>query len=450
MLSATGRLLAMGRTRPCTVLAGKDALSRGRRLLDTAPMSGLASRLLALSLLCVAGVAGAQTPAVPAPAPAPAPADGAIHYLEEGESLSMLARVYGVPLSLLMARNGITTDEQLANLQIGAPIVVPGVKLSEITHKKPAARKGVTHQLAPGETLSELAKMYGVSVREIMTANRLSEDDASKLRDGKRLFLPGVEKNKQGKIERKPTRLERQALAKAKRLGLGSVAAAGRLLHGYVEERWSTAALEAGRFGGTLKWPVNKGWFTRGYGSGAGGYHKAMDIMSPLGTNVRAAANGIVGYSGDGLKGFGNMVMIVHAGGWVTLYAHNSINFAKAGQLVKRNDVIAEVGSTGRSMGPHVHFELIHENKNCDPAPLFRPGVKRRNGSLARIKYASWPRPGQRPEEVRCAKRTKHPLGHSVMNENPEVEATPVPEDPNAPDPAQHAPSEAPETNDHL
>jgi murein DD-endopeptidase MepM/ murein hydrolase activator NlpD len=190
---------------------------------------------------------------------------------------------------------------------------------------------------------------------------------------------------------------------------------------------------------------VNKGWFTRGYGSGAGGYHKAMDIMSPMGTNVRAAANGIVGYSGDGVKGFGNMVMIVHAGGWVTLYAHNSINFAKAGQLVKKNDVIAEVGSTGRSMGPHVHFELIHKNQNCDPAPLFRPGVKRRNGSLARIKYATWQRPGQRPDEVRCAKRMRHPGGLSVMNENPEEEATPVPEDPSAPDPDKQAPVEEPE-----
>lgn len=394
-------------------------------------------------MLCSASyvsAASAQTAA-----PAPATTESATHYLEEGESLWTVARAYGVPMAELMAKNGIVTDEQLSNLQIGAPIVVPGIKASEITHKKPKARQGVTHELAPGETLSALAKLYDVSVREIMSANRLSEDEARMLRDGKRLFIPGVEKNKQGKIERKPSKLERQALAKAKRLGLGSVAAGGRLLYGHVEDRWANAAVEAGRFGGTLKWPVNKGWFTRGYGSGAGGYHKAMDIMSPLGTNVRAAANGIVGYSGDGVKGFGNMVMIVHAGGWVTLYAHNSINFVRAGQLVKKGDVIAEVGSTGRSMGPHVHFELIHENQNCDPAPLFRPGVKRRNGSLARIKYAEWKRPGQRPDEVHCAKRMRHPGSLSVMNENPEAEATPVPEDPSAPDPAKQAPAEEPE-----
>lgn len=383
-----------------------------------------------------ASAALAQTASASPAAAAAAAAPGATHYIEEGETLSLLSRIYGVPLNVLMERNGITSDEQLSSLRIGTPIVVPGVKPSEITHKKPQARKGVSHVLAPGETLSGLAKLYGVSVRDIMSANRLNEDEATKLRDGKRLFIPGVERDKQGRIERQPSKLERQARAKAQRLGLGTVATAGRLLHGYVEERWASAAAEAGRFGGKLNWPVSKGWFTRGYGSGQGGYHKAMDIMSKLGTNVRAAAPGIVGYSGDKVPGFGNMVMIVHAGGWVTLYAHNSINFVHAGQLVKRNDVIAEVGSTGRSMGPHVHFELIYKNQNCDPAPLFKPGVKRRNGSLARIAYTSWSRPSQRPKEVRCDKRQRHPSGLTVLNENPEADATPVPEDPTAPEPA--------------
>jgi hypothetical protein len=179
--------------------------------------------------------------------------------------------------------------------------------------------------------------------------------------------LPGVERNKQGKIERKPTKRERQAMAVAKRLGLGTRAAAGRLLHGYIEERWKNAAAQAGRFKGTLKWPVNNGWFVRGYGSGQGGYHKAMDIAGKMGSNVR---------------------------------------------------------------------------KNCDPAPLFRPGVKRRNGKLARVKYTEWRRAGQRPEEVRCAKRQKHPLGQSVLHENPEMDAAPVPEDTTAPDPEQKPPAD--------
>lgn len=409
-------------------------------------VSGSVGPALRLSFLLLAAW---STPllaqVVPAPAP-PQPVEGAVHYLEEGESLWTIARTYDVPIDALMARNNIKTEDELGLLQIGAPIVVPGVKPSDITHKKPKARKGVTHELRPGETVWDIARLYGISVREIMSANRLTEVEANNIRDGKRLYLPGVERNKQGKIERKPTRSERQAMAVAKRLGLGTRAAAGRLLHGHVEERWSNAAAQAGRFKGTLKWPVSNGWFVRGYGSGQGGYHKAMDIAGKMGWHVRVSAPGIVGYSGGDVPGFGNMVMVVHAGGWVTLYAHNSVNFVRAGQLVKRNDIIAEVGSTGRSMGPHVHFELIHETKNCDPAPLFRPGVKRRNGKLARVKYTEWRRSRQRPEEIRCAKRQKHPIGQSVLNENPEMDAAPVPEDTTAPDPEQKPPAD-PEDN---
>jgi murein DD-endopeptidase MepM/ murein hydrolase activator NlpD len=127
------------------------------------------------------------------------------------------------------------------------------------------------------------------------------------LRDGRRLFVPGVERDKRGSIKRPPSARERRALVIAKRLGLGTRTAAGRLLHGRVEARWIRAAEPAGRFRGTLRWPVSNGWFVRGFGSGEGGYHKAMDIMGKMGWNVRAAAPGIVGYSGNEIPGFGNM-----------------------------------------------------------------------------------------------------------------------------------------------
>jgi murein DD-endopeptidase MepM/ murein hydrolase activator NlpD len=150
-----------------------------------------------------------------------------------------------------------------------------------------------------------------------------------------------------------------------------------------------------------------------------------MDIAGRIGWNVRAAAPGIVGYAGDKVSGFGNMVMVVHPGGWVTLYAHNSVNFVVAGQHVERGEVLAEVGSTGRSQGPHVHFELIQRNNNCDPAPLFRPGVRKRVGKLMQYDYTSWRLPDKRPKQIRCAKRQKHPLGQAVINENPTLDVTP-------------------------
>ena len=117
------------------------------------------------------------------------------------------------------------------------------------------------------------------------------------------------------------------------------------------------------------------------------------------------------------------MVMVVPAGGFVTLYAHNSVNFVVAGELVQRGAILAEVGSTGRSMGPHVHFELISQNQNCDPGPLLRPGVVHRSGKVERLDYSRWKNPSKRPVAVRCAKRQKHPI--AVMQENPVVDATP-------------------------
>ncbi|MBK8592341.1 MAG: M23 family metallopeptidase, partial [Sandaracinaceae bacterium] len=139
----------------------------------------------------------------------------------------------------------------------------------------------------------------------------------------------------------------------------------------------------ADRFAGTLRWPVTNGRFVRGYGSGEQGYHLAVDIAGDIGWNVRAAAPGLVGYSGDGIRGYGNIVLVIHQGGWVTLYAHNSVNFVVAGERVRAGGVLAEVGSTGISRGPHVHFEFMYAGQNCDPAELFRPGL-RYSGSRSR------------------------------------------------------------------
>jgi murein DD-endopeptidase MepM/ murein hydrolase activator NlpD len=356
--------------------------------------------------------------------------DGAYHRLQRGETLWDVARTYDVPIEKLMKRNAIT-DAALPNLQIGKAIAVPGIKPSDVKGSDRKPSRGFMHEMRPGETVWDLAHRYRVSVAEIMSANRMSEAEVSNIRDGTRVFLPGVEDDGRGHVRRRLTARERRAESAARKLGLGTLGAAGALLHGRVQPNWIAAASAVGTFPGTLKWPVTNGWFVRGYGSGQGGYHKAMDISGKIGWHVRAAAPGIVGYSGDKVSGFGNMVMVVHPGGWVTLYAHNSVNFAVAGQRVQRGDVLAEVGSTGRSQGPHVHFELIHRNTNCDPAPLFRPGVRKRTGKLMQYDYVKWLLPDKRPRAVRCARRQKHPTGQSVLTENPTVDVTPE---------AEHAP----------
>jgi murein DD-endopeptidase MepM/ murein hydrolase activator NlpD len=182
------------------------------------------------------------------------------------------------------------------------------------------------------------------------------------------------------------------------------------------------------RLPGTLRWPVTNGRFVRGFGSGEGGYHQAVDIAGDIGWNVRAAAPGIVAYSGDEVPGYGNLVVVVHPGGWVTMYAHNSVNFVVAGEEVPRGAVLAELGSTGISRGPHVHFELMFGGRNCDPATLFRPGVRHRS-RLARIAPETWTNPRSRPDVIQCASRRRHPRSRWVIHEDPTAD-----EDPGAPD----------------
>ena len=106
-----------------------------------------------------------------------------------------------------------------------------------------------------------------------------------------------------------------------------------------------------------LIWPA-RGVLSSGYGQRWGRPHRGIDIAAPIGTPVVAAAPGIIGYSGYNDGGFGYLVEVDHADGTMTRYAHNSRLLVKAGQQVNQGEQISEMGSTGFSTGPHVHFEV--------------------------------------------------------------------------------------------
>jgi murein DD-endopeptidase MepM/ murein hydrolase activator NlpD len=86
--------------------------------------------------------------------------------------------------------------------------------------------------------------------------------------------------------------------------------------------------------------------------------HNGIDIAGPVGTPIQAAAAGVVISSGWNEGGYGNLVKIQHPNGSVTLYAHNQKNLVRSGQQVQQGQIIAELGSTGNSTGPHCHFEI--------------------------------------------------------------------------------------------
>lgn len=201
------------------------------------------------------------------------------------------------------------------------------------------------------------------------------------------------------------------ARERAERLGLGNRQAASALLTGVVATPWAEEAGVGGDVGdGTLRWPVDHGLFGRGYGSGEGGYHLAVDINGEMGADVSAAAPGIVGYVGNELRGYGNVVLVVHPGGWVTLYGHNTRIVVRAGERVHQGQQLAELGSSGRSEGPHVHFELIYQGRNCDPLPFVPADNVAHHSAAGPSMQVAWDPTQPKPSAVRCKRRMQHPL----------------------------------------
>ncbi len=125
--------------------------------------------------------------------------------------------------------------------------------------------------------------------------------------------------------------------------------------------------------------PVKQGWISSGYGrrtdpfTGKKRFHRGIDFAGKAGSEVLAVAAGVVVES-KWEKGYGNVVEIRHADGYITHYAHNRENLVKVGDRVEKGETIAIMGSTGRSSGPHVHFEVRRNGKIINPSRFIRRG----------------------------------------------------------------------------
>ena len=119
--------------------------------------------------------------------------------------------------------------------------------------------------------------------------------------------------------------------------------------------------------------PIERGWMSSRYGyrndpfTGDVAWHDGVDFAGKDGSNIIAVAAGVVTWASE-RYGYGNMVEINHGNGYVTRYAHAKEVLVNVGDVVKKNDVIALMGSTGRSTGPHTHFEVHHRGRSVDPA----------------------------------------------------------------------------------
>jgi len=272
------------------------------------------------------------------------------------------------------------------SVSIGQTLVVPGrgnaVALQPAFAKPDTtvAASGGVHTVRAGETLYSLGRTYGVHPFTIARMNGLSNNEA--LRQGQTLRIPKngsgpapvVATNSKHPEHSPPVANTTSADADNDNEAVGQprtnvAAAEPKTVEQQPQQQQTVDSQQTAQEAGSLsfRWPV-KGRVISGYGSKPGGLrNEGINIAVPEGTDVRSAEAGVVAYAGNELKGYGNLVLIRHEGGWVTAYAHNKDLFVKRGDTVKRGDVIAKAGQTGSVTSPQVHFELRKGATAVDP-----------------------------------------------------------------------------------
>jgi murein DD-endopeptidase MepM/ murein hydrolase activator NlpD len=138
------------------------------------------------------------------------------------------------------------------------------------------------------------------------------------------------------------------------------------------EDRFAKPSSGGGREA-RFRWPLHRPILTSSFGTRWGRPHEGIDMAGPIGTPVYAAAAGTVIYAGDRVKGYGNMVVLQHEDGFLTVYAHNSALRVRTGDRVTQGQEIALLGDSGRSTAPHLHFEVRKGEIPLDPIPFLPP-----------------------------------------------------------------------------
>ena len=167
---------------------------------------------------------------------------------------------------------------------------------------------------------------------------------------------------------------EGEAAARAARLGLGTRSSADRLRIGRAPAAWLAELPSTPR--DDMLWPVARGLFSRGFGfvrreAIRHRAHDGVDIVAAEGAHIRAVNDALVVYADNGVSGFGNLLILLHADGTGTFYGHCRAIYVAPGQLVARGQVVAEVGATGRPVVPHLHFEWRRVGRALDPMRRF-------------------------------------------------------------------------------
>ncbi|WP_417318388.1 peptidoglycan DD-metalloendopeptidase family protein [Emcibacter sp.] len=230
-----------------------------------------------------------------------------------------------------------------------------------------------------GDTVYAISRRYGVTVRQLISHNNLKAPYL--LRPDQRLSLP----SKGHHVVRKGDTV--YSISRRYNVDMTELSRLNHLKKPYVLRVGQKLNVPGGQSGNTVKvalpspppssgrgfmWPVSGKVISR-FGPKAVGLHNdGINIAARHGDTVRAAEAGVVVHADSKLKGYGGLVLIQHANGWMTAYAHNSRILVKKGQKISRGQAIAHVGKSGRVTSPQLHFELRKGNRAVNPEKYLR------------------------------------------------------------------------------
>ena len=317
-------------------------------------------------------------------AAAHAPSQGTTIIVGTSDTLDLLARRYNVTPAAILQANGyrgprtLSPGQQLIIPRQTAAVAAPAPALVAPV-SKPVAAVGApasVHVVNHGDTLLSIARRNHVPVAELARANNL--DPQAKLKLGTKLTVPGARTAAVAPVAQPAAvAVAQPAAALAPPATKMAAAMTGpqqtvRLAQATtkVEEPSAEAPVKAAETTGglpTFRWPV-RGKVITSYGAKTNGKsNDGINLAVPEGTPVKAAEDGVVAYSGNELKGYGNLVLVRHSNGYVTAYAHASELLVKRGDTIKRGQVIAKSGQSGEVGSPQLHFEIRKGSSPVDP-----------------------------------------------------------------------------------
>ena len=304
------------------------------------------------------------------------------------DTLEVLARRYHVTPAAILAANGYKGPRALSpgqSLIIPQPTATAALAPSTAPAVAPAAKPvaaavaapsihadnhGMSHVVNHGDTLHSIARRYHVPVGELARANHLETN--AKLKLGAKLTVPTktAAAVPQAPAAAAPQPVAAAPVAAPKFASAAPIQTARLAQSGPSAEEGASENLKASEATGalpTFRWPV-RGKVIASYGAKTNGKaNDGINLAVPEGTPVKAAEDGVVAYAGNELKGYGNLILVRHANGYVTAYAHASELLVKRGDTIKRGQVIAKSGQSGEVASPQLHFEIRKGSNPVDP-----------------------------------------------------------------------------------